>query len=429
MTSGLLRASAVYGLANALSAGVPFLLLPILTRALTPGEYGVVVTFFLVVSLSTSLAGLNVHSAVSVKWLDRAGLNFPRYVGSALVLALLSTALCALLLTGAGMLWHERVGLGIWLWPLAALMCGCTVLSGIRTTLWQSQRKALPSALLQVGTAVLNMSLSLLAVLTLSMGADGRIGAALCTGLLAAGLGVWLLMATGDAAWSLSIADLRKLMRFGFPLIPHALAGAVLASADRFAVSTQWGTDALGVYGAAAQIGMTMNVLSDALVKAFSPWMYAQMFARSSAGRLRVVAATYLLIPVWLILALTLWLLFIGIGPLILGPSYQDAIGLSIWFLLGGAMSAIYLNIAGLFFFTSRNEWLSLASVATAIVAVGLAPMLASRFGLVGAAVAYLCSQSLLLALAWLLSTRVQPMPWHRPLLAWRVLRRTGGAR
>ena len=87
MTSGLLRAGAVYGLANALSAGVPFLLLPILTRALAPSEYGVVVNFFLVVSLSTSLAGLNVHSAVSVKWFDRANLDFPRFVGSALALA------------------------------------------------------------------------------------------------------------------------------------------------------------------------------------------------------------------------------------------------------------------------------------------------------------------------------------------------------
>ena len=78
MASGLLRSSAIYGVANALSAGVPFLLLPILTRALAPSEYGVVVSFFLVVSLSTSLAGLNVHSAVSVKWFDRTGQDCPR---------------------------------------------------------------------------------------------------------------------------------------------------------------------------------------------------------------------------------------------------------------------------------------------------------------------------------------------------------------
>ena len=429
MTSGLLRAGAVYGVANALSAGVPFLLLPILTRALAPSEYGVVVNFFLVVSLSTSLAGLNVHSAVSVKWFDRANLDFPRFVGSALALALLSTALCALLLTGAGLLWHHRVGLDIWLWPFAALMCGTTVVSGLRTTLWQSQQKALPSARLQVGTAALNMALSLLAVLALGLGAEGRIGAALCAGLLAAGLAVGLLMSAGDARWSFASADMRKLLRFGIPLIPHALAGAVLASADRFAVSTQLGADALGVYGAAAQIGMTMNVLGDAMVKALSPWMYAQMSGRSRLGRLKLVGATYLLIPVWLLLALSLWLMFTLIGPLILGPRYQGAVGLSLWFLLGGAFSAIYLSIAGLFFFTSRNEWLSLATLSTAGVAVVLAPRLVASAGLVGAAVAYLCAQALLLALSWGLSTRVQPMPWHRPILAVQALRSSRSAR
>ena len=42
MKRQLLRAGAIYGIANVVSAGVPFLLIPILTRALSPADYGLV---------------------------------------------------------------------------------------------------------------------------------------------------------------------------------------------------------------------------------------------------------------------------------------------------------------------------------------------------------------------------------------------------
>jgi len=113
------------------------------------------------------------------------------------------------------------------------------------------------------------------------------------------------------------------------------------------------------------------------------------------------------------------------LGPALLGPRFQAAVGLSIFFLLGGAMSSIYLNIAGLFFFTSKNEWLSIATICSATIAVVLAIVLTKRFGAAGAAAAYLGAQTAQLALSWLLSTRVQPMPWHRPWLAVRALART----
>jgi len=166
-------------------------------------------------------------------------------------------------------------------------------------------------------------------------------------------------------------------------------------------------------------------MLGDTLVKVLSPWMYAQMAARFGRARLRIVGATYVLIPVWIAIALLLWAAMLVVGPALLGPRFQAAVGLSIFFLLGGAMSSIYLNIAGLFFFTSKNEWLSIATICSATIAVVLAIVLTKRFGAAGAAAAYLGAQTAQLALSWLLSTRVQPMPWHRPWLAVRALART----
>ena len=397
--------------------------MPVLTRALSPADYGMVINFFLLVTLSTSLAGLSVHGAVAVSWFQRNDMDFPRLVGTALALATASTLTCGLLLLGGALVLKLPFDLPSRFWFLAAINAGATVIVGVRAALWQSQGEALRAATLQVVAAVLNVGFSLVCVFVLSLGGEGRIYGSAAAAVLCASVATWLLFAKGDARWEAARIDLRKLLRFGVPLIPHALGSALLFTADRFSVSSLLGREAIGIYGTAAQIGMAMNILGDALVKAGSPWMFGQMATRSARGRLRVVGATYALIPVWMLIAVALWLALKATGSWVLGARYAAAIDLSLWFLMGGAVSAIYFNIAGLFFFTSKTEWLSLATLGTAAVAVVLAPLLARQFGLTGGALAFLIVQICALLTAWLLSVRIQPMPWHRPVLALRVLR------
>lgn len=92
----VLRSGAIYVVANLLSAAIPFLLLPILTRALGPDEYGHIVGFALLVTLCLTLSGLNAHAALRVIWFRQPRDEMPSYVGAALLLALLSTAVVAL---------------------------------------------------------------------------------------------------------------------------------------------------------------------------------------------------------------------------------------------------------------------------------------------------------------------------------------------
>src|SRR5690606_13004257 len=92
----LLGPALIYAVSNGLAAGLPLLLLPILTRTLTPDEYGLVAMFSVVVTAFGALTGLSVHGAVSMRYFDRDSLDFPRYVGSCL--AILAVSTCGTLL-------------------------------------------------------------------------------------------------------------------------------------------------------------------------------------------------------------------------------------------------------------------------------------------------------------------------------------------
>jgi O-antigen/teichoic acid export membrane protein len=425
MTSELLRSGAIYTAANFLSAGVPFLLLPILTRALPPHEYGRVISFFMIVPLCGALAGLGLQGAVGVRWLAQEKGNPRTYTSAAMFVVCASTLLAAALAALLGELFE--FGLSRTEWALAAVTSGAMSLQAIRFSVWQSRGQALPAATLQVVSSVSNILMSLVGVLMLHLGAAGRIGGAAMAGLLIAAISVLAFRNEGIHV-SPSAKEGRELLRFGLPLLPHVAAGVILSSVDRFAVSAQMGSEALGIYGVAAQIGLVMSVLADAATKAYTPTLYRFLGRTTLRGRLRVVGLTYLSIPFWLLIAFAAWGSLLLLGGALLGRQYVGALHLSIWFLIGGALSGIYMNVAALFFFTGRTEWISASTLTAAGVAALLAPWAVTHGGLAGGAATYVAAQGTLLVAAWALSLRVYPMPWRHLATAVRMFLRSAGA-
>ena len=419
--AAIVRSGAIYGIANVVAAGVPFLLLPVLTRALDPAEYGEVITFFMLVTLCNASAGLGAHSAVGVRWLDTTKGDPRSYTASALVLIFVSTLVTA----GLAAVIAPVFGLDVApeLCALSAVVAGATVVQSMRFAIWQSRHEPVRAATLQVTAAVTNVTLSLAGVFILQLGAEGRIYGATVAGVLVALTCAYFMHRSGDATRPQG-HDMRALLRFGVPLVPHVLAGAVLTSADRFAVAGQMNTSALGIYGAASQLGLIVNVLADAANKAYIPFLYGMLGQSSAASKLRVVAITYLSIPLWIVTALAVWGVAMATGGLLLGSGYADALRLSLWFMLGGAVNGIYLSISGLFFFSGKTEWISVATMSGAAVALIVAVPLVNRFGVTGGGMTYLLSQLTMCCMAWGLSARKIPMPWRSPLLATRTLLR-----
>ncbi len=414
-----LRSGLVYAMANLGSAGIPFLLIPVLTRALSPAQYGEVVSYYMLIAVTACIAGLSVQSSVGVRWMNPAKGDPRSYTSAALVLTFATSMLAMFLAAiGAPLFGIQLSALAC---AMAALTAGTTVIQGTRFVTWQVQHRALPAAALQVGSAALNLGLSLLAVFVFAWGGMGRIAGVTVAGAVVAIFSVASL-ARERALKAPHRSDYRTLARFGIPLVPHVLAGALLANADRFAVASQLGSAALGIYGTATQLGQVIAVTADAALKTYTPTLYRMLSNGSIRSKLRVVAIAYLSIPAWITIALLLWSLLLLAGGVVLGPRYQQAGQLAIWFLLGGAVNAIYMNVAGLFFFTAKTEWLSLSTVTTALLSFVLASHAVRAFGINGGGATYLGAQLTLLAMAFCLSLFTFPMPWRHPRLAMRVL-------
>jgi O-antigen/teichoic acid export membrane protein len=419
-----LRAGAIYAAANVASAAVPFLLLPLLTRVLSPDEYGHVVGFSLLVTLCMTLAGLNAHASLGVVWFKKSREEMPAFTATALALAIVSTGVVAGLVAAVLAHWPGLVAGITPLWgAVAALTAGAGVVLQCRLVLWQSQQRPVCNALLQVSSSTVNVGLSLLAVLALGLGSAGRNGGIAAAALLMALVALVLFVRAREVRWAPERSQLRALVTFGLPLILHTLAGVLLGTADRWIVSVQLGSHALGMYGAAAQLGMVMGILADAFVKAYGPWVYAKLASKGAADRHAAVGAVYVAMPAFFVLAALVGVALQWASTLLLGAGYQEAVTVLPWFMLGGAFSGVYLCTSVLFFFSGRTGLLSLTTSSAAVCGALCTWLLVTRLGVDGAAMGYAATQGLLALFTTLVAMKSFDLPWGQPVQALRVLR------
>ena len=93
MTKKLLKNSFIYILGDVLNKAVPFFMLPILTRYLTPEDYGIIATFTVLVSFLMVFTGLSIHGSISVNFFKMEKEELKIFIGNCLIILNISSDL------------------------------------------------------------------------------------------------------------------------------------------------------------------------------------------------------------------------------------------------------------------------------------------------------------------------------------------------
>ena len=88
----LVSHSLIYLVSTILNSTIPFLLLPVLTRYLTPEDYGIIVTFQLIVAVLTATIPLNLNGAISVQFFKIDLEVLKKYIGNSIIITFLSAS-------------------------------------------------------------------------------------------------------------------------------------------------------------------------------------------------------------------------------------------------------------------------------------------------------------------------------------------------
>lgn len=411
----------IYTLSNFAVAGIPFLLLPLLTRVLDPAAYGVIAMFTLVVSFISIGVGVNVHGAITIRYFERSSIDIKKYVSTALVILVVSTVLILVLMSIAGPKLSVVTSIPRqWLYA-AVVVAFLQFLVQVLLALWQASKKPIKYGLLRVTHAFLDAIGSIVLVLVLALSWQGRLSGMFGAWLFAAIIAVYFLVREGWLAWSIDPTYAKDALNYGVPLVPHAVGGLLLGMADRFMVNNILDVSSTGIYVVAVQLGLILGILADSFNKAFAPWLMEKLSDISYESKKKIVIFTYIYFFVVIALAAFGAIVAPYVLPYIVGPQFQTAGTLLAFILLGNAFIGMYYMVTNYIFYSRRTGLLSALTISVGVITLALSWFLINAYGIKGAAIGFLVGQVSLFFGAWILSNYCVPMPWFKVFLPTRA--------
>jgi len=404
---------------NMVTAAIPFLLLPAMTRYLSPEEYGQVAMFQVMIGGLGAFVGLNVVGAASRKYYDENPIHvMNEYITTCLHIIIASGIAVFCLLFAFKTPLSQFLGLD----PEWILWCVFVVVVSSITQLqlgqWIVRKNAKKYAIFQILQSIVIMSLSLLFVVMYKEGVWGRVAAQIIGASIGGAVALFSLYKDdllGFFVWNPVYA--REALSFGVPLIPHVAGLFLLMSIDRLIVNVELGLAEAGIYAVASQIAYAMVLIFDAVNKAYVPCLYEKLKDDVFEEKCRIVRNTY----VWFGFIFAIVGCAFLVGPEIIvwiaGEKYAAAAKLVGWLALGQGFVGMYLMVTNYIFYSRRTGLLSLTTICSGILNVALLFLFIRFFGVTGAPIAFCIAMCFRFIVTWVVAQKQYPMPWFSFIL------------
>jgi O-antigen/teichoic acid export membrane protein len=402
----------VYGLSGVSLQLVGLITLPIFARVFSPSDYGVLELATVGSSIAITLVDAGMTSASQRSFYDYDDSRIERrrsVISTALLFSSILAFLCAIVVILA------RDPLSRWLFDgqqhdtlvivVAVSLPLINAANLARQTMrlrFRAWRFVISAALAAVVSAVVGV----IAVTAFDAGVTGVFVGIIAGNALAMVYG--LIVIRGDLSRSFSRFQLDRMLRYGVPLIPTALALWALAFLDRIMLSRLSTLDEVGQYAIANRVASVLTLAVVAFTTAVGP----QLFSLYSTDRelekfIRARVLTYLTV---VLCFGGLWLaLFAQQIVDVLAPGYDQAyqaVGLLLLGIIGYAASG--LTMAGISY-TRRTAYFAVGAGVAFGIHVALNFALMPLIGMLGAALSTLVAYGVLAALYLVVSQRLYP--------------------
>ncbi|HEY3553408.1 MAG TPA: oligosaccharide flippase family protein [Solirubrobacterales bacterium] len=418
--SGYLRrlatTGAAYTAASIASKVIAVALLPLYTRYLTKADYGAAEVLFAAVVSASIVVRFGLIEAIlrfyyrededpaAVVKSSFAGLFWLSTLGALILLPFAGPISEALLpephKLGASAPDLVRIAIGgLWVLTMWEFML----------TLFRLEERARAYFLTTILNVVAAIALTVVLVVGLEEGARG-----LLIGSYGAGAAFLLvLIALQWRRLSLRFDRnlIRRLFRFGLPTMPAEVSLYLLNFVDRLIITRSLGLAEAGLYSLAAKFAQAVNVLVRGFQLAWPPLAYSIRDDDEARRAYAVIVTLFVAGCAWVVAGM--WLFSRWIVRALAAPEFfasYEAIGL---ISTAVTLYALYLVLVVILGRTGRTEFNFPAAIGALVINVVLNLILVPQLEIVGAGLALVASYLVVLALMYVFTQRLFPVPYE----------------
>ena len=402
-----------YSGVNIINASVPFLLLPLLTSYLSPEDYGVLSMVQLLMLLSFPFVMMNSQGLLTMEYTNLSKEKYKALVSSALLIPLFGFVFleCIFVLFKNSIV--EYFQLPIYLLYLVPVFLFFQAIPTFVPIIFQAKKDPFNFGKFKISLTIVNVLLSLLFVVILNYGWEGRLFGIIVSFFIFSIVGFFVLLRIDAIDLIFDITSLKKILNFGIPLLPHAIAGVLLASSSKFFLANMINNEAVGIYTVAFQVASSVIIIMVSINQAWAPNLYEVLNSKpSEIIKLGIVKQTYKVMLFMLVITLVFFLSTPYIYKLFIDESYHSGIIISRVISFGFLMNGLYFLVTNYILFSKKTRVLSVITSVISILGAFINYYCILEHGIIGAAYALIIIFGLLFGVVFYYANKLYKMPW-----------------
>lgn len=406
----------LYGIGHALKKFIGFLLLPFYTRFLSPSDYGILDSVTTLTMLLSIVLGMSIIDAGSRYYYEQEDDFTKRQVLTNVFYFVLLTSIPTVILVFLSndiskLLFNNDIYGGIV--AISIISVPFALLNDEQSWIFRYSRNPWRYNLYISAKTLLNLGLGICFVGFLNFGIFGAQLASLLSSIFVI-IVAFILVSKDLYTFKLDVEYLKKMLKFGFPLMLSAITMWVFNSADRFFLLAYQSTAEVGIYSIAASLARPISVLNMAIGMSYYPLMMSQYEKEEDKSKpqtkffIAKIWKLYLIIS--LLISSVIAIFSREIVLLIATPEYENAI-IVIPILMFSSIVRLSIDITCVGIFISEKTihytWITLI---TAILSMLLNFLMVSQLSYLGSALANLSVNLVYFLIAHKISQRYFPM-------------------
>ena len=409
------KSAFIYTAGSVLTKTLGIFLIPLYTRYLSVREYGMLSLLNTILQLLSFVMLMGISSAAMRFYFDvDARLQRKKIYGNGLILIILLSISLLFFLVPVLYFLSNKFLPTVPFYPfifITALVALFTPVIRLMLGLLRVEKREMAFVVFQVGFFLLKTISIIIAVSVFLKGLEGQLYAQLivhCVFTVIA-LGVLFKYVTLSFSWSLS----KKMMHFGFNLMPYFIITWIGTASPRFFLEYYLSLDAVGLFALASQFSGVMLLISTAVDNTLLPHFYETATKSNSDEYLGAFSTKY--IAVFSAILLVILLLSGPALRYLTTPKYYEAIKYIPLLLLAGWFTAISRIPHWALMYSKKTSSISLISVSSTMFMLFLLIVFLDHLhvGLYGVSLAIVLSRLSLLIISLIFSRKYFPISFE----------------
>ena len=382
-----IRTISIYLMFNILSALVPIVMLPILTKYLSPRDYGILAVFNIVSMLVGNLFRLELNSALKREYAENQT-DFSRYISTAFMFSNFMFLLCGVVLLLLLPFLGDFYGIQPY-WMLLILLLSYFRFYTVNLHhLLQLTNRALLYGIWGFVATLVSFGICIGLLIFVEANWQARAWAEVVVGVASFPLAIFFLRKHYLLKWQFDLGSLKKMLRFSLPLLASSMLAYLILVSDRMFIAKLSGPQELGLYTVAVQLSSVAGLFFGALLPTWESWIFMKRGGGNKQNISKVMKVLLAVALLSLVMILLLPRMLSWLLPYLTDKNFDGVDAYLTSTIVSASCVGLFGIISSILIFMRKTAALAYVKIAMAIVnCVGLYICI-KVWGTVGAAYA-----------------------------------------